>query len=33
MVKLIVGLILIGIAVAFYACLKMAADEEDKKDG
>ena len=30
MVKLIVGLILILIAVAFYACLKMAGDEEEK---
>ena len=30
MVKLIVGLILILIAVAFFACLKMAADEEEK---
>lgn len=30
MVKLIVGAILILIAVVFYACLKMAADEEEK---
>ena len=30
MVKLIVGLILVGVAVAFFACLKMAGDEEDK---
>ena len=30
MVKLIVLAILILIAVAFYACLKLAADEEEK---
>lgn len=30
MVKLLVGLILSGIAIVFYACLKMAGDEEEK---
>lgn len=33
MVKLIVGIILILVAVAFFACLKMASDEEDEKNG
>lgn len=31
MVKLIVGLFLIGVAIVVYACLKMAGEDNDGK--